>query len=235
MVSTSSGTVSWARSRPLLYTVAILLALVAFCAVFIVVGDAYVNSVSIRFPSVGTSAWLATVWGVLSRAYLLILIVPFILWRPRLLGFHIGKTWQNRRLLLVMLIANCGIIAAYLALTGSTTPYSGNQWLITEVITVPLFEEIVWRGIVFTALLVALRRVYAESTSMRLAVWFSGLAFGLLHANNALFGVPLLFVAIQTLNASVWGVMYGYARAKTGSIYPPMILHAAMNLVVILF
>ncbi len=40
---------------------------------------------------------------------------------------------------------------------------------------------------------------------------------------------------IQVLNATIWGVMYGYARSKSESIYPPMILHAAMNLVVILF
>ena len=49
---------------------------------------------------------------------------------------------------------------------------------------------------------------------------------GLVHAVNGLAGVPLAFVAIQTLNAMVWGVMYGYARSKTESIFPPMLLHA---------
>ena len=63
----------------------------------------------------------------------------------------------------------------------------------------------------------------------------SGLAFGLLHAANVLAGVPMKFVAIQTLNAVVWGLVYGYARSRTESIYPPMLLHAAMNLVVVLF
>jgi membrane protease YdiL (CAAX protease family) len=29
--------------------------------------------------------------------------------------------------------------------------------------------------------------------------------------------------------------MYGYARVKTESLYGPMVLHAAMNLVVVLF
>jgi membrane protease YdiL (CAAX protease family) len=68
-----------------------------------------------------------------------------------------------------------------------------------------------------------------------LVVWLSGLAFGLLHANNRISGVPLQFVAIQVLNASIWGIVYGYARVQTDSIYPPMFLHAAMNLVVIHF
>jgi membrane protease YdiL (CAAX protease family) len=47
--------------------------------------------------------------------------------------------------------------------------------------------------------------------------------------------VPLAFVAVQALSAAIWGVMYGYARAQTESVYPPMLLHAAMNLVVVLF
>ncbi len=202
---------------------------------FVLVDHAYYQFANAHFPNVGTSAGLATLWGVVSRSHLLILGIPLVLWRPRLLGFQIGSIRQHWRMLLIMLLANCGVIAAYLLLTGSTTPYSGNQWLVTEVITVPVVEETFWRGIVFTALLLALRRFYPANTSDHLAVWFSGVAFGVLHAANALAGVPALFVVIQVLNATVWGVVYGYARAKTGSIYPPMLLHAAMNLVVILF
>lgn len=36
-------------------------------------------------------------------------------------------------------------------------------------------------------------------------------------------------VLVQALNACVWGVMYGYVRAKTESIYPSIFLHAVMN------
>jgi membrane protease YdiL (CAAX protease family) len=207
----------------------------AFSVLFVLIDGAYYKFAAAHFPNVGTSAWLATLWGIFSRAHLLILGAPLVLWRPRLFGFQIGRTWQHWRMLLIMLLVNCGVIAAYLWLTGGTTPYSGNQWLVTEVITVPVIEETFWRGIVFTTLLLALRRFYSENTSRHLAVWFSGLAFGLLHAANVLAGVPLLFVAIQTLNAIVWGVVYGYARAKTESIYPPIFLHAAMNFVVVLF
>jgi membrane protease YdiL (CAAX protease family) len=39
---------------------------------------------------------------------------------------------------------------------------------------------------------------------------------------------------VQVLNAAIWGVVYGYARALTASLYPPIIMHAAMNLVVVL-
>jgi membrane protease YdiL (CAAX protease family) len=223
------------KASTFLYTILIVLGLVIFIAIFVLVDNVYLKFANARFPNVGSSAWLATWWGVVSRAHLLILIVPLILWRPRLFGFQMGKTRRYWRMILIMLLANCGIIAAYLWLTGSSTPYSGNQWIVTEVVIVPFVEETVWRGIVFTILLLAMRKLYSENKSNHLAVWLSGLAFGLLHANNILAGVPAAFVAIQVLNATIWGVVYGYARAKTESLYPPMLLHAAMNFVVVLF
>ncbi|NLS76361.1 MAG: CPBP family intramembrane metalloprotease [Chloroflexi bacterium] len=213
----------------------VILGLAVFCFLFALVDSAYFRFADARFPHVGASAWLATLWGVVSRAHLLVLIIPLVLWRPRQFGFQTGKIQQHWRMLLVMLLANCGVIAAYLWLTGSSTPYSGNQWLVTEIITVPVVEEAFWRGLVFSALLLALRGLYPEGASTHWAVWLCGLAFGLLHVKNVVAGVPLAFAAIQALNATIWGVVYGYARAKTESIYPPMLLHAAMNLVVILF
>ena len=234
MINYAAASKSIPGSRSLLFLMLIFLGLAAFVAIFLVVDGAYFKFTNAWFPNVGTSAWLAFLWGVVSRAHLLILLLPLVIWRPQLFGFQAGKVWQQRRMLLIMLLANCGVIASYLWLTGGT-PYSGNQWLVTEVIIVPLVEEVLWRGLVFLILNQALLRLYPDKTSTNLAVWLSGLAFGLLHANNLIAGVPIQFVAIQTLNATVWGIMYGYARAKTESIYPAIFLHAAMNLVVVLF
>lgn len=217
------------------YTILIALTLLAFCTIFMVVDNAYFKYADARFPNFGVSGWLATVWGIVSRLHLLVTLIPLVLWRPRWIGFQIGKISQHWRMLLIMLLANCGLIAAYLWLTHTTTPYSANQWLVTEVITVPVIEETFWRGLVFGLLLVALRKIHPEATGNHLAVWFSGIAFGLLHVNNIFAGVPALFVAVQMFNAMIWGVVYGYARAQTDSIYPAILLHAAMNLVVILF
>lgn len=213
----------------------IIVALIAFCAVFVLIDQAYNRFISVRFPNAGTSAGMATLYGIASRAHLIIPLLLIVMWRPRLLGFQVGRTRQYWRMLLVMLIANCGIVGVYLWLTNSATPYSGNQWLVTEVVTVPLVEETMWRGVVLAVLLLAFQRLYPANPSGHLAVWSSGLAFGLLHAGNALAGTPWLFVAVQVLNATVWGVVYGYARARTESVYPPIVLHATMNLVVVLF
>lgn len=215
-------------------TVGVIVALAAFSAAFVVLDQAYNRFVDDRLPTVGTSTSLATVYGLVSRLHLIIPLLLLALWRPRLLGFQLGQTRRHWRLLLLFLVANCGIVAGYLVLSGNTTPYSGNQWLFTEVVTVPLVEETMWRGVVFAVLLGTLRRVQPEGTATTYAIWCSALAFGLLHGANALVGVPMVFVAVQVLNATVWGVVYGYARALTGSIYPPIALHAAMNLVVVL-
>lgn len=224
----------WELKR-LLRMIFLFMGLAIFIAAFVLVDDTYFKFANSWFPYVGTSAWLASLWGLVSRAHLLILIIPLVIWRPRLFGFQFGKIRQHERLLLIMLLANCGVVEAYLWLTHSSTPYSGNQWLVTEVITVPLVEELFWRGFVFALIIKVLQGLFPEKTRLLWAVWLSGVAFGLLHLNNLIAGVPLQFVAIQVLNATVWGIVYGYARAKTESIYPPILLHAAMNLVVVLF
>jgi membrane protease YdiL (CAAX protease family) len=139
------------------------------------------------------------------------------------------------RFVLSIIIINCIVVGAFLLLSGSSTPYSGNQWLFTEIVIVPLVEELFWRGLVFSLLLVLLEKNLSKSLSLGLTVWLSGIAFGLMHAGNALAGVPLQFVAIQTLNAVIWGVVYGYARAKTDSVFPSILSHAAMNLIVVMF
>ena len=104
------------KSRParLWLTLSIISALAVFCALFLLGDSAYYRFASARFPNVGTSAWLATLWGVVSRAHVLVLSLPFVLWRPRRLGFQLGTTLEHWRMLLLMLIANCGVIAAYL-------------------------------------------------------------------------------------------------------------------------
>jgi membrane protease YdiL (CAAX protease family) len=134
-----------------------------------------------------------------------------------------------------MIAVNCGVVALFLFISGSSTPYSGNQWLVTEIVLVPLIEELFWRGLVFSVLFALLLKSLPSRRSLVFTIWAGGIAFGLLHAANALAGVPVPFVAIQTINAVIWGVVYSYSRAMTDSVYPSIISHAVMNLVVIAF
>jgi membrane protease YdiL (CAAX protease family) len=223
------------RSRRFQAVFLISLGLLVFCALFLFIDQANFRFVSAHLPSVGTSFWLATTWGIVSRApwILIVLILAFL--KPRFLGLQVGSMRSRWRFVLSVIIVNCVVVGAFLLLSGSSTPYSGNQWLFTEIVIVPLVEELFWRGLVFSLLLLLLEKYLSRDLSLTLTVWLSGIAFGLMHAGNALAGVPLQFVAIQTLNAAIWGVVYGYARAKTDSVYPSILSHAAMNLVVVLF
>jgi membrane protease YdiL (CAAX protease family) len=223
------------KIKPIISTVLVLLGLLAFCGLFILIDQSYYHFIQSRFQNIGTSSIRATIFGIVSRLHILIPCILLVVWRPRFFGFQFGKIRQYWRMLLIMLIVNCGVIAAYLWLTGGGTPYSGNQWLVTEAITVPVVEETFWRGIVLTLMLILLKRFLPEDSSNHLAVWSTGIAFGLLHFANAFAGVPMQFVLLQCLNAMVWGVVYSYARMKTESVYPSMIMHAAMNLLVVFF
>ena len=69
--------------------------------------------------------------------------------RPRFLGLQTGEMRSRWRLVLSIIVMNCAVVGGFLLLTGSSTPYSGNQWLFTEIVIVPLVEEIFWRGLVF--------------------------------------------------------------------------------------
>jgi membrane protease YdiL (CAAX protease family) len=221
--------------KPIIPTVLVLFGLLVFCGLFILIDQTYYNFVRMHFPNIGTSTFLATLFGIVSRMHVLIPCILLAIWRPRFFGFQFGKIVQYWRMLLIMLVINCGVIAAYLWLTGGGTPYSGNQWLVTEAIIVPVIEETFWRGIVLMLMLLLIKRFQSEYSSNHLAVWSTGIAFGLLHLANAFAGVPIQFVLLQCLNAVVWGVVYSYARMKTESVYPSMVMHAAMNLVVVFF
>jgi membrane protease YdiL (CAAX protease family) len=234
MTTPAESKPSHTRPGPFLSAALVSVGLLAFCAAFLLVDQAYFQFASARFPAVGPSVWLATAWGIVSRAPWLLLLALVAIMRPRLLALNFGEIRPHWRLIVSVVAVNCGLVAAFLYLTGGNTPYSGNEWLITEVVTVPVIEELFWRGLVFSIVAALLRRSLGKPSALNLAAWLSGIAFGSLHAGNALAGVPLQFVAIQTLSAIVWGVLYGYLRARTESVFPAMLSHAAMNLVVIL-
>lgn len=219
------------RRRPVLVC-GVVLSVLVFAGLFLVVDQAYVGLVDARFPHVGGSAGLATLWGVVSRLHVLLPVIAVSVWWPHFVGLHPGRTRERWRMLTWMLVINCGVVAAFILLTGAT-PYSGNQWLLTEVVVVPIVEELAWRGVVLSTVLAVLNRAGVGGASSHIAVWTAGVAFGMLHLGNVLAGVPLEFVVLQAASAVAWGVMYGYARTSTDSVLPAIGLHAAMNLVVV--
>jgi len=83
-----------------------------------------------------------------------------------------------------------------------------------SVVLAPLFEEVVFRGILFATLRTAL--------GPALAIALSGAIFGVAHGYGAL----------GFLDVAFSGMLWAWAFEKTGSVLPGMAAHAVTNLLV---
>lgn len=87
---------------------------------------------------------------------------------------------------------------------------------VNAVILAPVVEEMLFRGLLFTVL----RRYFAALPTLAIVT----LAFGLLHIENGLLHVVSVLPA---------GAFLGFAREISGGIGLPILLHAAMNLAIV--
>ena len=83
------------------------------------------------------------------------------------------------------------------------------------MVAAPLFEEIFFRGFMFAGL-----------QHSRLgpigAMVLSSLAWAIIHLQYDLYGITQIFLG---------GLLLGYARFRSGSIFPAIAMHALMNLI----
>jgi membrane protease YdiL (CAAX protease family) len=87
-------------------------------------------------------------------------------------------------------------------------------WLAV-VVAAPLGEETFFRGFVFKGILHS--RLGGTG-----AVVLTALVWAVMHQQYDLYGVANVFAA---------GLLLGYARLRTNSIYPGLLMHAVMNLI----
>jgi uncharacterized protein len=78
-----------------------------------------------------------------------------------------------------------------------------------------VFEEVIWRGIMLSAL--------KELTSTRYAIIVTSVGFGLLH-------LAIGFSITLSLLISIAGVIYAVITLKTNSIYPSIVFHIVVNI-----
>jgi membrane protease YdiL (CAAX protease family) len=170
---------------------------------------------------------------------LVFLIVPFIYKLPQdyasfsgyLRGIRLPLSRPYARILLFTLISYVTFVLCQLA--GSFL-YGQYTFDVTRIlppnsyyllnINPALFEEIMFRGIIFTILLAVI--------SKRRSLILSAVLFGLVHFTNLLHGVnpdTLLYTSAQVLWACGMGFFWGYLVQKTDSIIPGIILHYLSN------
>ena len=91
---------------------------------------------------------------------------------------------------------------------------------ISLVVLPPIAEEIIFRGFLFTSLRAKFRLHYA--------IIITSILFGLAHLQFGA-GAPLLWAA--AIDTFVLSVFLCLLRERSGSLWPPIILHAIKNLV----
>ena len=83
------------------------------------------------------------------------------------------------------------------------------------IVAAPLAEESLFRGFLFEGIL-------HSKLGPTGAVIFSALSWAVIHLQYDLYGIITIFVS---------GLLLGYVRLKTGSLYATMFLHGLMNLI----
>jgi membrane protease YdiL (CAAX protease family) len=164
---------------------------------------------------------------ILSDAALLFLGFMPVLWAPRFFGYQMGSIGKQWKLLLGLTIFFVGAPLVYRLLVGET-PFGANTWFF-EGVVVPLGEESLFRGVLFSMLLWGFRKLYPSRVAGNLTLILSTLVFASAHLNN-LGHYPTGFILFQVGFSIIVGLGFGYSRLKTGSIYPAIILHALFNL-----
>jgi membrane protease YdiL (CAAX protease family) len=162
--------------------------------------------------------------SALFSVYYLILGLGTTIWWPRVFGWQVGRIRQEWKLLAALAAVLTAAALVFAVLVDS--PYRGVPW--SQFTLVPITEEIVFRGLVFTGILLLLRRAGLGERSAGLAIAFNALAFGLAHSANYLVH-PAGFVTLQIAIAMGLGAIFAYTRLRTGSIYPAIGLHALVN------
>lgn len=94
------------------------------------------------------------------------------------------------------------------------------------VVWAPIGEELFYRGYMQGAL--------RQSRSFKVSALVSAAFFGIRHATHLFFLWPnVLWIAAASwvVSAFVFGLLMSYLYEKTGSLYPPMLVHAGVNLI----
>jgi membrane protease YdiL (CAAX protease family) len=206
-----------------------LLCLIAACAVSLLIALANQPYFDLLNSLVGARETVAR--AVVFSSWLIVIGGALVIWRPSAFGIGFADTARHWRLILGALVAAAAATLVVLRVFGST-PYSEAS-LFVETVVVPITEELVFRGVLLTALLAVLLRFHGRGTAIVLAIAIDGAAFGVAHLANAT-SIAGTFVLGQAMFAAFLGAGCASLMAKTRSVIPAILLHAVVNAVVVL-
>jgi hypothetical protein len=127
--------------------------------------------------------------------------------------------WANvagwRLAWLPMVYIGCGLaVATFLGLPPATVLLL----ILLNTLLVGFSEELMFRGVLLQA--------FRHATSIWMAVLLTSVAFGAVHSLNVFVTGDLRAALIQSSAAFLSGLVFIALRLRTGSLWPPIIVHA---------
>lgn len=203
----------------------ILTILIIIWGLFLTWGVVFANNTI--YQALSTTSLNTYLNDILSDIVLLFVAFMPAVWLPKFFGYQLGSIVKHWKLLLGLAIFFVAAPLIYRLIAGET-PFGANTWFF-EGVVVPIAEEGVFRGILFSMLLFGFAKLFSTRTAELLAIILGTLIFASAHLNN-LGHYPSGFILFQVGFSIIVGLAFSYSRAKTASIYPAIILHALFNL-----
>lgn len=132
----------------------------------------------------------------------------------------IGRLTVTHQILLLVLAYLASVAYFYYGwLTTGLLPLSGNHWL---VIFAPLYEEVLFRGLILGGLLA----LYSKRT----AILLSSFLFGIWHLKNFTAYTPEAMLYQVVYAGLILGPLLAWLTLKTKSIWMGVLVHTANNI-----
>ncbi len=169
--------------------------------------------------------WSTAIGGLVQYAIILVLVLALARdLSPSLLGLRRPDSWaRTAGKLLAALVAIwiVGFLLDFVLEAGEEQGLVPDGWdpdraagfvanFVVVALVAPVVEELLYRGLGFAAV--------RDAFGALAAVGVTSIAFGLAHG---------LIVALPVL--TIFGAILAWLRLSTGSIYPPIVLHAIFN------
>jgi sodium transport system permease protein len=169
--------------------------------------------------------WSAAIGGLVQYAIILVIVLAIARGlTPATLGLRPPDSWKRAAGWLAASLVAIWIIGAFLNLfleageeqglvpegwdPDRAAPFAAN--FVVVAVVAPVVEELTYRGLGFAAV--------RDAFGIAAALVVTAVAFGLAHG---------LVVALPVL--TTFGLILGWLRLKTESLYPPILLHAFFN------
>jgi hypothetical protein len=156
----------------------------------------------------------APVWGILLAVLFLVSVVALFRWRD--LGLNRPVSWRSLRLLWLPAIYLLLFLAIDVAV--GPPPLATIGFLLLNTVLAAISEELMFRGVLFSALRTRLRPW--------LAIVITTVLFGSVHLLNFSMIGDLRTTGTQAVAAAMSGTLFIAIRLRTGSLYPAIAFHA---------